>query len=134
LFVNVEKLSALTKASADLTDALREIQDSLPVQLAEGQYPATDLHRGELAKRALLSLLAPYGLCMESFDASVQQVLDERATMLEGLENLGWPVRLVELPEYCQQLSSTLSQRNEEVARLRRSLEHLTGEVISDGA
>jgi hypothetical protein len=40
---------------------------------------------------------------------------DERDEMLIGLEKLGWPVRLVELPEYCRSMGNELLKVREEL-------------------
>jgi hypothetical protein len=46
----------------------------------------------------------------------------ERAAMLEALEGLGWPCRLVELPQAYKDLHTALLKSQEQVERLRRPL------------
>jgi hypothetical protein len=54
--------------------------------------------------------------------ASLTDLENARAVMLTGLEKLGWPCRLEELPTYTATLSRLLSEAQEELARLRQHL------------
>lgn len=47
-------------------------------------------------------------------------VAAKHAQLLEGLENLGWPCRLEELPEYTRTLSAKLAESEAERDRERK--------------
>lgn len=47
---------------------------------------------------------------------------NERDVMLEGLERLGWPCRLIELPEYAAELGREILSLRQEVSRLKAEL------------
>ena len=43
----------------------------------------------------------------------VKSLEDLRDTLLEGLEDLGWPVSLKDLPAYCKQLTKRIQELEE---------------------
>lgn len=72
--------------------------------------------------------LAKEGLNVKA-DAPIERILTaaqaviaqqaERAMMLEKLEQLGWPCRLVELPDYVAKLHKELATCREELSALK---------------
>ena len=61
-----------------------------------------------------------------SLGAERDRLAAKHAQLLEGLENLGWPCRLEELPEYTRTLSAKLAESEAERDRERKAAEHAT--------
>lgn len=73
----------------------------------------------QLAKQGLNVMAdAPVERVLAAAQAVIAQQA-ERAQMLEGLERLGWPCRLVELPEYAEKTTKELLACRAELAALK---------------
>lgn len=48
---------------------------------------------------------------LEVAEENMKALEEQEATLLEGMERLGWPCRLVELPEYYHRLVNSYEER-----------------------
>ena len=76
----------------------------------------------ELQLRDLLGCpaLALYRETIQQALAEIIRLREEKDALLQGVEQLGWPCRLAELPAYTAELGRMLAQSEAELARLRK--------------
>lgn len=76
----------------------------------------------EFQLRDLLSCpaLALYRETIQQALAEIIRLREEKDALLQGVEQLGWPCRLAELPAYTAELGRMLAQSEAELARLRK--------------
>jgi hypothetical protein len=60
----------------------------------------------------------------------INDIEKERNSLLEGLEKLGWPVQLKDLPEYCGKLSNEVGRLKQENETLRNKINNITNQRI----
>ena len=68
-------------------------------------------------------LSCPNRMYREVFQQALAEIIrlrEEKDALLQGVEQLGWPCRLAELPAYTAELGRTLAQSEAELARLRK--------------
>ena len=64
--------------------------------------------------------LAAYRSVLQQALAEIIRLREEKDALLQGVEQLGWPCRLAELPAYTAELGRMLAQSEAELARLRK--------------
>lgn len=55
----------------------------------------------------------------------LEQLRNEKDELLKGLERLGWPVSLFQLPDYCMSLTNELLNLKNELQNLKNELQNL---------
>lgn len=76
----------------------------------------------ELQLRDLLGCpaLAPYRATIHQALAEIICLREEKDALLQGVEQLGWPCRLAELPAYTAELGRSLAKVESELAYLKK--------------
>jgi len=102
---------------AELTPYFQRALDA-----AAAEYPLRAVERLTRELDEQKNLVHKYNVASYQKQKRIDALTRERNKLLEGLENLGWPCRLEELPDYVSRLTRELREQSERRVRAETAL------------